>query len=77
MDRFITSSDEGPTHEFSCKVCSKNLARWRGQESVTCTCGAEYTPSGQQIRSDWRSNPSYFDDDISDLEGFEIQHASY
>jgi hypothetical protein len=29
--------------------------------------------SGQRLRDDWRGNPSVYDDEIGDMEGFEIQ----
>lgn len=38
-------------------------------------CGKSYNAWGQELRSDWRDNPSNYDDNVSDLDGYEIQHA--
>lgn len=64
-----------PTNTFACKDCGTTCERYRGQYDVTCECGAEYNASGQRLRDDWRGNPSLYDDNIGDLEGYEIQHA--
>lgn len=42
---------------------------------VSCPCGAEYNAGGQRLRDDWRGNSSTWDEDVSDLEGYELQHA--
>lgn len=59
---------------WDCEKCGNEVRRFRGQSDVSCDCGAQYNASGQRLRDDWRGNPSNWDDDISDLEGFEIQH---
>jgi hypothetical protein len=67
---------EQPTWEKPCDRCSRTVTRWRGMADVTCShCGAEYNAGGQRLRDDWRGNPSTWDDDVPDLEGYEIQHA--
>lgn len=67
---------EEPTWEKPCQRCTTTISRWRGMADVTCPkCGAEYNAGGQRLRDDWRGNPSLYDDDVSDLDGFEIQHA--
>jgi hypothetical protein len=40
---------------------------------MTCECGAGYNCFGQRLRDDWRGNPSNYNDEIGDMEGFEIQ----
>ena len=67
---------EGPTKTWICGKCGTTVERWPGESDVTCTCGAEYNASGQRLRDDWRGNPSTCDDEIGDLEGYEIQHAN-
>lgn len=64
-----------PTWTKECSRCGKTIMRWHGQSSVSCDCGAEYNTFGQQLRDDWRGNPSWNDEDIGDMEGYEIQHA--
>lgn len=65
-----------PTNTFECKDCGAKCERYRGEYEVCCPkCGASHNASGQRLRDDWRGNPSNYDDDISDLEGFEMQHA--
>lgn len=67
---------EGPTWEKPCDTCGHTVSRWRGTYSATCGhCGTEYNPGGQRLVSNWRGNPSSWDDDVSDLEGYEMQHA--
>ena len=64
-----------PTNSWDCEVCGETCERYRGQYDVSCVCGAQYNAGGQRLRDDWRGNPSTWDDDISDLEGYEIQHG--
>lgn len=66
---------ERPTNEWNCKRCGKKVQRWRGEATVSCDCGAEYNAGGQQLRDDWRGNRSNYDEGVSDLDGFEDQHA--
>ena len=66
--------DAGPTRVWHCDRCGGHMERWRGQGDVDClNCGAWYNPSGQRLRDDWAGNYSNYDDEISDLEGFETQ----
>lgn len=58
-----------------CDRCNAVLERWPGQGDITCHwCGAIYNASGQRLRDDLYShrNPSDDDDEIGDLEGYEI-----
>lgn len=65
-----------PTNTFKCADCGETCERYRGEYEVNCPkCGASHNAGGQRLRDDWRGNPSNYDDDTSDLEGFEIQHA--
>ena len=66
--------DAQPIRTWKCG-CGKTIEHWRGESDHTCGCGAQYNAFGQQLRDDWRGNPSLYDDDIGDLEGFEYQHA--
>jgi hypothetical protein len=53
--------------------CGSEVRRYRGQSDVDCNrCGASYNASGQRLRDNWRDNPSNYDDEIGDLEGYEI-----
>ena len=64
----------GPTNTWHCDRCGGHMERWRGQGDVDCpNCGAWYNPSGQRLRDDWAGNYSNYDDEVSDLEGFEMQ----
>jgi hypothetical protein len=51
------------------------VERYRGEGDVRCNCGANYNASGQRLRDDYRGNPSMWDDEIGDMEGYEMQHA--
>lgn len=69
-------SDDEPTWSKPCERCGREISRWYGMSDVSCgECGAEYNAFGQRLRDDWRGNPSSWDDEIGDLEGYEIQHA--
>jgi hypothetical protein len=57
---------------WDCEKCDRQVRRYRGQSDVDCDCGACYNAGGQRLRDDWRSNPSNYDDEIGDMEGFEI-----
>lgn len=64
-----------PTNAWICEDCGDVVERYRGGGDKMCGCGAWYNPSGQRLRDDWRGNRSTRDDDVSDLDGFEMQHA--
>ena len=54
--------------------CGAEVRRYRGQYDVLCSkCGQWYNASGQRLRSDWRGNQSNWDEDVSDLDGYETQ----
>lgn len=72
-------SQPQPTWSKPCQDagCTGTVKRWRGQSDVTCpSCGASYNAFGQRLRDDWRRNPSWRDDDIDDLTGFELQQLA-
>jgi hypothetical protein len=65
-----------PTRTWTCGKCGRTVERYRGMDDVTCECGAEYNSFGQRLRDDWRGNPSNYDENVGDMEGFEIQQLS-
>jgi hypothetical protein len=67
------SEDVSPTWAKPCEACGALVERWRGQGDVMCGCGASYNASGQRLRDDWWGNPAWRDDELDDLEGFELQ----
>lgn len=73
-DGFIT---DGDYHKWECGKCGNEIRRYRGQGDVDCgECGACYNAFGQRLRDDWRGNASNYDDEIGDMEGFELQQLS-
>lgn len=42
-----------------------------GRDTDCDKCGACYNVYGQRLRSNWRSNMSNYDDDVSDMDGYE------
>ncbi|AGK85842.1 hypothetical protein SEA_KERBEROS_94 [Mycobacterium phage Kerberos] len=69
---------DGDYAAWDCSRCGHEVQRYRGQSDVDCrNCGACYNASGQRLRDDWRGNPSAWDDEVGDLEGFELQHSDY
>lgn len=70
---YVTRHNDGSV-SWPCEKCSAPVYRYQFQSDVDCTqCGACYSASGQRLRDDWRGNPSNYDDDIGDMEGYEIQ----
>ncbi|QLF83247.1 hypothetical protein SEA_NICEHOUSE_284 [Rhodococcus phage NiceHouse] len=60
---------------WDCDVCGTEIRRYRGTGDQDCyKCGACYNAGGQRLRDDWRNNPSNYDDNIGDLEGYELEH---
>jgi hypothetical protein len=55
--------------------CGYEVRRYRGQGDVSCDCGREYNAFGQLLRSNWRSNRSNWDEDVSDMDGYEDSFA--
>lgn len=69
-----------PTWTKPCEKvsCDGTVERYRGEGDVECPeCGTPYNAAGQRLRDDYRYNPSMYDDEIGDLEGYEIQHQDW
>lgn len=64
---------EQPTRTWECN-CGRTIERYRGQDDILCECGQWFNSFGQRLRDDWKGNPSNYNDDIGDMEGFEIQY---
>lgn len=71
--RAFKMTEPEPTNTWECKRCNRTIERYRGMNDIQCQCGAWYNSFGQQLRDDWQGNPSNYDEDIGDLEGFEMQ----
>ena len=56
----------------NCDNCRKELETYSGID-ISCDCGAQYNCFGQRLRDDWRDNPSNWDENIDDMEGYEIE----
>lgn len=63
---------DGPTNWWHCQHCNRHLDRYRGMSDQQCTCGTWYNAGGQRLRTDWTDNPAWRNDDIDDLEGYEL-----
>jgi protein-arginine kinase activator protein McsA len=63
-----------PTRTWPCEKCGATVERYRGQDDVSCSeCGTPYNCFGQRLRDDYRDNPSNYDSDIGDMEGYEME----
>lgn len=72
-DRLLDTEEENPaTNWWHCANCDRHMDRYRGQGDQNCDCGAEYNAFGQKLRSNWRDNPSVYDEDVDDITGFEL-----
>jgi hypothetical protein len=70
----VQRDEEWAYVEFTCDCKFEHVTRYRRDrhEPVCPECGASYNGSGQRLRDGWRDNPSNYDENIGDLEGFEI-----
>lgn len=60
---------------WSCQSCRGTVIA-DNSWTVTCLqCGAQYDGSGHRLRDDWADNPSVYDEEIGDMEGYEIEQA--
>lgn len=67
----------GPTNTWKCD-CGETVERYRGEGEVQCPeCDQWFNTSGQRLRNNWRGNPSGWDDEIGDMEGYEVQHIEW
>lgn len=62
---------------WDCDCGKYEVRRYRGQGDVSCDCGAQYNAFGQRLRDDWRSNRSNWDEDVSDMDGFEESQGDW
>jgi hypothetical protein len=68
--------EEEPTWVKPCGRCGTRMERWHGQSIVTCDkCHADHNAFGQRLRDDWYGNSSNWDEDVSDMDGYEMQYA--
>ena len=77
MIQFTPTEEEPELAVATCEQCQYPVYRWRGEHTIECDtegCGAIYNSSGQRLRDDLfsRPNPSDYDDDIGDMEGYEL-----
>lgn len=72
-----TAVEKGTTMErqWECKECGHTVHSY-GRDTYCGNCDAQYNAFGQRLRDDWAGNPSNWDDEIGDMEGYEIQHAN-
>ena len=66
---------EGEYWEWDCD-CGGVVHRSRGQGDVSCPeCDQPFNAFGQRLRRDWRNNRSNWDEDVSDMDGYEDSYA--
>ena len=59
-------------------VCGNEIRRYRGSGDQECSnCGQWYNACGQRLRNDWMNNMSNYDEDISDMDGFEASQRDW
>ena len=68
-------NENEPTRTWQCEKCGETIERYRGMGDIQCECDTWYNSFGQRLRDDWQGNPSNYDEDISDMDGFEMQMA--
>ncbi|MGN6413949.1 hypothetical protein [Flexivirga sp.] len=69
-----TLDEDRPTWRKPCERCGPPVERWRGQGEVDCPRrGASYDAGGQRLRDDWRENLASSDNELDELEGFELR----
>ena len=65
------------TREWDCTRCSATVSTRGGRDTRCGKCGADYNGFGQRLRDDWRENPAWHDDNVDDMEGFEISQLRH
>jgi hypothetical protein len=60
-----------PTHAWVCE-CGARVESY-GRDTTCSGCYTDYNAFGQRLRAGWSGNPSLYDEDISDLDGYEQQ----
>ena len=61
-----------PTWTKTC-ACGGAVKRYRGEGDVECPdCEQPYNAFGQVLNRYWQHNPSNDDEDVSDLDGYEV-----
>lgn len=69
-------AEELPTWTKPCGRCGHEMERYTGMSEVSChKCGTTHNAFGQRLRDDWAGNSSNWDEDVSDMDGYEIQYA--
>jgi len=72
----IVRDEMGRIDSFKCANCGTTVYPPGHGQDVDCDrCGQWYNASAQMLRDDWQSNPSNYDSEIGDMEGFEISQA--
>jgi len=61
------------TRTIKCEQCSDTVYL---HGDTACDCGAWYNAFGQRLRDDWHRNRSNWDEDVSDMDGFEAMYAN-
>lgn len=73
----MKQTDDPSTTEGICDACGTTVERYRGESNIACPkCNAQYNCFGQRLRDDWAGNRSNWDDDVSDMDGFEEQQLA-
>lgn len=70
-----SDTDDHANTQGNCDRCGTLILRFRGDDDIDCPkCGAIYNSFGQRLRDDLysRPNPSSWDENIGDMEGYEI-----
>lgn len=63
-----------PTPTTTCRCgATVELASWWA--NACPRCGTEFNGAGQRLRSGWRDNASLYDENVGDLEGYELSRA--
>lgn len=60
--------------KWECANCGHDVVSY-GRDTECEQCGQPYNAFGQQLRRGWQDNPSYWDEEVSDLDGYEIGMA--
>ena len=68
MENFKVNDD---TVEGTCEDCGELVIEMRNSRDMRCECGALYNSYGQRLRDNAYLNPSNYDEEVGDMEGYE------
>lgn len=70
-----TKTMKNEVRSWDC-ACGNVVKVYRLGRDTTCSsCGQWFNSAGQRLRNDWMNNRSCWDEEVSDMDGYEEEYA--